>query len=128
MLEELHELAALDDPGFSARTQSKRVCGQAADAIEALLEQVKPASFYLFEDPEYWYADIRDYFARGGVEQLSRMPVRFMRSANLPDAWAVAVLTGYDEVDEPRTFDVLWFASEDEAGAWLLTNPGAPQP
>jgi hypothetical protein len=41
LLGELRELAALDDPAFSARTQSKRVCRQAAEAIEGLLDDVR---------------------------------------------------------------------------------------
>jgi hypothetical protein len=41
LLRELRELAALDDPTFSARTQSQRVCHQAAGAIEALLGKTR---------------------------------------------------------------------------------------
>lgn len=40
LLEELRELAQLDDPAFTARTQSKRVCGQAADLIEAQIQEI----------------------------------------------------------------------------------------
>jgi hypothetical protein len=41
LLDELRELAALEDPVFTARTQSQRVCRQAADTIDALLQDVR---------------------------------------------------------------------------------------
>ena len=41
LLWELRELAALDDPAFSARTQSQRICLQAAAAIEELLGKTR---------------------------------------------------------------------------------------
>jgi hypothetical protein len=36
LLKELEELAALHDPAFTAPTQSRRVCGEAAKTIHAL--------------------------------------------------------------------------------------------
>jgi hypothetical protein len=41
LLLELDELAELDDPAFTARTQSKRVYRKAAEAIRALTRQVR---------------------------------------------------------------------------------------
>jgi hypothetical protein len=39
-IQELRELAALDDPAFTARTQSQRVCRQAAETITALTQEI----------------------------------------------------------------------------------------
>jgi hypothetical protein len=41
LLQELDELTALDDPAFTARTQSQRVCRQAAETIRSLLQEVQ---------------------------------------------------------------------------------------
>lgn len=40
LLAELSELAMLDDPAFTARTQSKRVCLEAHETIRSLLREI----------------------------------------------------------------------------------------
>jgi hypothetical protein len=40
LLNELRELALLDDPAFAARTQSKRVCREAMEVILELVQEV----------------------------------------------------------------------------------------
>jgi hypothetical protein len=40
LLQQLQELAMLDDPAFTARTQSKRVCLQAHETIRALVREI----------------------------------------------------------------------------------------
>lgn len=41
LLAELTELSVLDDPAFTARTQSQRVCREAAHTIRRLLVDIE---------------------------------------------------------------------------------------
>jgi hypothetical protein len=41
LLQQLAELAVLDDPSFTARTQSKRICLEAHETIRALQQEIK---------------------------------------------------------------------------------------
>lgn len=131
LVKELRELSELHDASFVAPTQSRRVCREAAEAIEALCSIPRDIDtlfsdpgneadmFWLAADPERPYDNPGDYFTD---ENVFGEPVEFQRAIQRSDAWGVAIPTKRDDDDIVEDFDLHWFNTEAEAQAFCEAN------